>query len=336
MKVVAIGRTDMLYESIRAVENAGHDVTVVLTTGAASVYRRQEDDFEQLADEIGAAFMSASDISSHEVVELLEQSGGEIAISVNWPTIIPEPVRNSFHHGIVNCHVGDLPQYRGNATMNWAIIEGESEAVVTLHQMDSGLDSGAILSQESLELTEETYIKDVYRFAEQVTPKMFVDVVDGFETGTITPRPQPDDPAAALRCYPRIPEDSYIDWSRAATYLARLVRASAEPLPGAYTYLDGDRLSVWRAHAESPSKSVLGTPGQIAERRPESGEVAVVTGDGFLVLERVQLKNNPRVEATTVIESHRTRLGIHLPTRIQELEQRIRKLERREDSERDE
>jgi methionyl-tRNA formyltransferase len=150
----------------------------------------------------------------------------------------------------------------------------------------------------------------------------------------VTPRPQSDDPDDSLRCYPRIPEDSRIDWSLPADRLARLVRASAEPLPGAYTFLDRERLTVWRARAEPAPNPYLGTPGQVTERRPSEGEVAVATGDEFLVLETVEMQDTGRVPATEAIRSHRTRLGMSgqeaisdVLNRVSALEERIAELE---------
>ncbi len=129
----------------------------------------------------------------------MRDSNADVAISVNWKTLIRSPMLSAFRHGIVNAHTGDLPRYRGNATPNWAILRGENEIVLTLHRMVEELDAGPILGRASLAIDDHTYIADVYAFEDDVCPGLFADVLDGLENGTLEPREQ--DRAGALRCY---------------------------------------------------------------------------------------------------------------------------------------
>lgn len=312
MYVTAIGRTQILYDAIRAVADAGHTVERIVTGSASEFYDVTAADFRELAEELGAEFMMPDSINSDSVVSTFRQSDSRIAISVNWQTLIRRPVLDAFEFGVINGHAGDLPRYRGNAAPNWAIINGEDEVVLTTHRMSEELDAGPIHAQHSVPLDEETYIGDVYDAMYERFPELFVTVVGDAATGSLTPTPQPSEPSAALRCYPRQPTDSELQWTEPAADLARVVRASSEPLFGAYTWLDSGKLRIWRAHAEQPPHDCLGTPGQVAERRPETGDVAVLTGEGFLVLETVQRDgiDDTRRDATAVIESVRTRLGI--------------------------
>ena len=96
-----------------------------------------------------------------------------------------------------------------------------------------------------------------------------------------------------------MPADSRIDWSQPALRLDRLVRASAEPFAGAYTYLDGEKVIIWRARADRLPYPYLGIPGQVAEIWRESGEVAVLTGDGVLVLAEIETSAGIREEPRT-------------------------------------
>jgi UDP-4-amino-4-deoxy-L-arabinose formyltransferase/UDP-glucuronic acid dehydrogenase (UDP-4-keto-hexauronic acid decarboxylating) len=256
--------------------------------------------------------MMPDDINDDTAVSTFRQSDSQIAISVNWQTLIRRPVLDAFKYGVINAHAGDLPRYRGNAAPNWAIINNEDEVVLTIHRMSEDLDAGPIHAQHSVPLDEETYIGDVYDAMYERFPKLFVTVVADAATDSLTPTPQPSEPSAALRCYARRPTDSELQWTEPATDLSRVVRASSEPLFGAYTWIDGEKLRIWRAHVEQPPHDCLGTPGQVAERRPETGEVAVLTGEGFLVLETVQRDSidDTRRDAAAVIESVRTRLGM--------------------------
>jgi methionyl-tRNA formyltransferase len=178
------------------------------------------------------------------------------------------------------------------------------------------LDAGPILLQSVFSLTSRTYIGEVYKFLEKEVPQLFAQVLNGLALRTIEPREQPKDMALSLRCFPRMPEDAYIEWSRPAEDVARLVRASSEPFDGAYTYLDGEKLIVWRAYVYKLPYPYLGVPGHVAEIRRKSGEVVVLTGENCLVLEEVETGLHGRQAAADIIKSTRVRLGLNLDTML--------------------
>jgi UDP-4-amino-4-deoxy-L-arabinose formyltransferase/UDP-glucuronic acid dehydrogenase (UDP-4-keto-hexauronic acid decarboxylating) len=291
MRFAALGRTHMLLDAIAACVDAGHECVHVATAPAAPEYGVGPDDFAALARRVGASFGD------------VEPAGAEIGISVNWPTLIPAGVRDRFPRGILNGHAGDLPRFRGNAAPNWAILLGEPRIVATVHEMADELDAGPILVQRALEIDESTYVGDVYAFLERTFPALFAQALDGLGAGTLAARPQAGEP---LRCYARRPEDGELDWRLDAVSLARLVRASAEPFAGAFGRLEEEPTTVWRARAEPLREPSAGIPGQVIARRPETGEVDVLTGDGRLVLEEVETAAG-RVPAAEAIRSLRAR-----------------------------
>ncbi len=288
MRFAALGRTHLLYDAIEACVAAGHECVAIATAAPAPEYLRTEADFRDLAARLGCVFLDCGSRLDGEERGVLARSQADIAISVNWPVILPQETRELFPHGVLNAHAGDLPRYRGNACPNWAMLQGESQVVVVVHAMVDDLDAGPVLLRREFPLDERTYIDDVYAFLERAVPELFVQALTAIAAGSVRWEPQPDDPALALRCLARRPEDGLIGWDRPAVELARLVRASAEPLAGAFAYLDGRRITIWRARAEA-AVGLLGVPGQVAAVRP-SGEVAVLTGDGVLVIETVEVE----------------------------------------------
>lgn len=330
MKVAAFGRTQWLYNSIQALADQGHQIVLIGTCSAAPEYSVGEEDFEALAEQFNANFFCDAAINQGRYLEMMRESGAEVAISVNWLTLIGQSVLDQFPHGVINAHMGPLPRFRGNATPGWAILLGEDEVVVTLHHMVVELDAGPILLQRSVPLGDEVYIGDVYRFVDENIPSMFVEVVDGLEQGTIVPREQPDDPALSLRCFPRLPRDSELDWSESAESLARLVRASAEPFSGAYTYEGTKKIVVWRAYASQLDFPYVGAPGQVVWRNRTSGEVAVLARSGILVLQEVEDDTGTRSPAASLVKSMRTRFGMDYSLLIAQLEKRIAELEKKE------
>ncbi len=104
-----------------------------------------------------------------------------------------------------------------------------------------------------------------------------------------------------------------------------MIRAVSEPFNGAYTYIGTEKLVVWKAHYEIPEYALVGTPGQVAERRKNTGEVVVVTGEGLIVLEEVSTNSTGRKKATEIIKTIRTRLGMDI---IGEISRTSKKLEK--------
>jgi methionyl-tRNA formyltransferase len=329
MRFAALGRTRWLYDAIRACCERGHQLTLIGTSPPAPEYTVDERQFARQASELGAAFFCDPRINTPLRVADARASGAEVAISVNWPTLLGPELRAAFPHGVVNAHAGDLPRYRGNACPNWAILRGEREVVLTLHEMVDELDAGPILLQHRFPLSEQTYVGDVYRFLDAALPELFADLLDGLEAGTITARPQPTDPSLSLRCFPRRPGDGRIDWREPAEQLARLVRATAEPFAGAFTSYQGERVVIWRARAEPLPRPLLGLPGQITERRDPAGEVAVLSGDGLLIAEEVETVGAGRVPAARLVRSTRDRFEDSVAAETDGLRARLAELEAR-------
>jgi methionyl-tRNA formyltransferase len=328
MRFAAFGRTQWLYDSVRVAVSNGHRVALIGTSPAAPEYTVTERSFEILADELRCPFFCDPAINSFKYIQMAKESKSDVAISVNWVTMIGQEMIDQFKYGVINAHSGDLPLYRGNAAPNWAILEGESKIALTLHQMTTQLDEGPILSKQDFPLNTDTYLRDVYNFLTTNIPKMFLEALHGLENALIVPKPQSTDPELSLRCFPRLRRDGAIDWRQPAEMIARLVRASSEPFAGAYTFINSEELIVWRAVAGRLSYRYLGMPGQVVERRSKSGEVVVLTGDGVLVLQEVETALAGRGKAADIVRSMRVRLGIDVAEEIVQLKKRIEKLER--------
>jgi len=327
MKVGVLGRTAILYDTILRVKKSSHKIAFIVTSSEAPEYSVTSKDFKNIAAKLKVPFLCTEKINSKKSISFIKKHSSDIGVSVNWKTIIGNEAIKSFKFGIVNAHAGDLPRYRGNATPNWAILSGEDRIVLTLHLMTAGLDSGPVLLKKNIPISRNTYIGEVYELICKNIPAMFIEVLDGLSDGTVKQRLQIKDPSLALRCYPRLPRDSEINWNQSAIQIDRLVKASSEPFAGAYTFLGSEKLIIWRSHIENSRNPILGIPGQIAEIRTRTNEVAVITKDGIIVLEEVENKSKGRKKAGDIIKSIRIRLGMDICNEILLLKKDIRRLE---------
>jgi methionyl-tRNA formyltransferase len=301
MRIAILGRTRWLIDAADACAAAGHDIVVVATTRAEPFYGCSGKDFSLLAERTGADYLGEVSLNRPEVQTQLKSSSADIAISINWPTMVSEEVIALFPHGVVNAHCGDLPRYRGNACPNWAILNGDPNIGLCIHKMAADeVDAGPIVARDYFPVSKDIYIGDVYSWLDDRIPKLLASAIDGLTGGRLVPVPQPLDPSLALRCYPRRAEDGLIDWKLSVEKIHDLVRATSRPFDGAFTYLeDGRKVKIWRASTYAHPQPFCAVPSQIMLRF--EGDPIVATGNGALRLEEVEIDAMTPDEAKTFI-----------------------------------
>jgi methionyl-tRNA formyltransferase len=313
MRLAVIGRSELLYESVELLLTRGHTVGCIVTAAASPEYRRREDDFRGLAAKLGAPF--ATTLDAPEICEAAQRC--DVGISVNWPHVLGPKHLSLPRLGILNAHAGDLPAYRGNATPNWAILQGEQRITLSVHFMEPGkLDCGRVISQQHLEMTPETGITEINEWLGTATPAAFAEALERLQEDAAYVLKHADDQAPeSFRCFPRLPVDGFIDWSRTPGEIHNLIRASGRPLPGAYCYVFVEgvvrKLIVWRSKVVEASTGDLAHPGHVLWNDRQSGASWVRCGPGVLALLECQYDGEPdSYEPGRRWKSIRMRLGM--------------------------
>jgi len=306
MRVAIIGRTKALLDAAQAVVAAGHVVPVVWTCRAEGHYGTTEQDYARFAESVKADFVNEVAISRQSNVDRLRAYRCDAAISVNWLTVLNQHVLDVFPFGVLNAHAGDLPRYRGNACPNWAILAGEAFVGLCIHKMAVELDAGPVLIREKFPLEPTTYISDIVHWMDSRIPVLFSQALTMIESGTAKFEAQPTDPGLALRCYPRRPEDSRIDWNWPVDRVLRMIRASSHPYAGAFTFLEKETpVIIWRAEVEDVAYDFFAIPGQVCFVK--DGHPVIACGDGMIALTEVTIDGVPDAKAR-IAKSLRSRL----------------------------
>ena len=208
----------------------------------------------------------------------------------------------------LNVHYSPLPRYRGRANVNWAIINGEEVAAISIHLVAPGLDGGNILFQERIKISSTDTAHSLYERLNAIQERELGPAVIRAVAGD-PGRPQ-DHRRATYGCG-RVPDDGEIDWSKSSSAIDRLIRALSPPFPGAFTHLERRRLII--VHAEprkAPPRYEGRIPGRVVDRSRNDGWVDVLTGDGILRLFEVILDSQSVAPAAAIIRSTRTTLGL--------------------------
>ena len=275
-----------------------------------------------LAHSLGVRVFADTGLAGVE--HAIDETSPDCVVVSSYDRILPARVlaRSRF----VNVHYAPLPQYRGRANVNWAIINGERETAITVHVMAPGLDAGNVLHQQRVPIGPEDTVGDLYERLNEVQRQVLGDVVarhlDGYEGA-------PQDESGATYGCTRVPDDGQIDWAAPTEQIYALVRALAPPYPGAHTYLEGRRLGVVRAAPLQEAPQYVGrVPGRVVGRSLRTGHVDVLTADGVLRLHELA-EGGVGGPAAGFVESTRQTLGLRtvdLLARIELLEGRLREL----------
>lgn len=206
----------------------------------------------------------------------------------------------------INIHHGDLPRWRGRANVNWAIILGKKFIGLTFHEAIPDLDAGAIYAQFKIPITDKDTVKTVYSKINHYVQARAVLVVTKVLRG-YRGRVQLGQPTY---CITRLPEDGLIDWTKKTIEINRLVRALTHPYPGAFTYFNDKKLTVWETIIpKNPRRYVGRIPGRLALIHKNLG-VEVLTGDSSIIITSVSY-GKKQGNAANFIKSVNASLGIN-------------------------
>lgn len=225
--------------------------------------------------------------------EILKKLKPDIAFTIGWRYLIPENCFSIPKKGLLVIHDSLLPEYRGFAPMNWAIINGETKTGVTLFYIAKTVDSGAIVDQMETPIHENdtaaTVDKRIISLYQLIIKKNLKALQNGSAKAT------PQDESLATYTSKRTPGDGEIDWNKSAHEIHNLVRGLTHPFPGAYTTLNGKKILIWETVLPEQLKFVGNIPGRIIWKT--HGIIEVLTGDGILGIKSLQSENEDEVPA---------------------------------------
>ena len=289
MRIAIIGRTEILYETALHLKQQGHEIAVIITAKDAPEYTKTVADFQALAEGDNIPFICTPRIL--DAVDIINKSSQsiDIGVSLNYISIIPQSFINLFPLGILNAHAGDLPRYRGNACLAWAILNGEKKIGLCIHKMiGDELDSGDIITRDYYPLTIDTKVTEIYVWISKQIPRLILDALNHLEQNSnYFLERQSKNPKNVLRCYPRNPEDGRINWNKSNIEILRLVNACNKPYAGAFCEFESQKVIVWDAEL-APKENFLAVPGQITLISKDFVDVA--TGKGKLRIKWIEIE----------------------------------------------
>ena len=280
-KIVFMGSPDFAVPTMRAITGPYTLVGVVTQPDRPSGRGRvlTPPPIKDLAIELGLPVIQPQSLKGTPDLAQLKSWQPDLIVVAAFGQILREEVLELPSYGCINVHASLLPRWRGAAPIQAAILHGDTETGITIMQMDTGVDTGDILSQHSITIGEHETAGELSPRLAELGAQALLDTLPQFLSGAIVPQAQDDSFATYA---PMLKKDAgRLDFQETAAALARRVRAF-DPWPGTYTIWSGQRLKILRARAQDAK-----TPGP--GKTTTYGDLpAYGTSDGLLVLDSVQ------------------------------------------------
>lgn len=297
LRIVFMGTPEFAVPSLKALVEGGYNVVAVVTTPDKPAGRgRQlhESDVKIAARELGLPILQPEKLRDEEFVATMEALKPDLGIVIAF-RMLPEVIWAMPRLGTFNLHASLLPEYRGAAPINWAIINGEKETGVTTFLLNHEIDKGAIIGQLREEIMPEDTIGTLYDRLMNKGVGLVLETVEKLAAGDIKPIEQQHIDESTLKPAPKIfKEDCLVDWSMSGRRIVDFVRGLS-PYPAAWSRLvrDGEELTV-KIFRTSFQEAAHGEPiGTI--RTDWREELEVACSDGWIRIHELQVAGKRRM-----------------------------------------
>lgn len=298
LRIVFMGTPEFASTSLRRLVDEGYNIVAVVTTPDKPAGRGQKmhlSDVKLTALDLGLTLLQPEKLRDEEFLAALRALQPDLGIVIAF-RMLPEVVWAMPRLGTFNLHASLLPEYRGAAPINWAIINGETRTGVTTFLLNHEIDKGAIIEQEAVDILAEDNIGTLYDKLMNIGSELVVRTVEKVASGGYATIEQMHIDEATLKPAPKIfKDDCKVDWSRSGRDIVNLVRGLA-PYPAAWT-------PIYREGEECGSIKFFGVRFEADNKTGSVGEVVtdmrtylgVRCQDGVIYLDDLQLAGKRRM-----------------------------------------
>ena len=206
-------------------------------------------DLRPFAETLNIPFFEIDSVPGQRITDhtkFIAEAKVDVILVMGWYYMVPAKIRELAKYGAWGIHASLLPKYAGGAPLVWAIINGEKETGVSLFQLSDGVDDGDIIAQEKIDIAPEDTIKEVYAKATKASSGILQTVLGGTRDWCFTPQNKDE-----IEVWPqRNPKDGEINWGWDPERIHNFIRAQSKPYPGAWTNINGKKVTIWDAKIE--------------------------------------------------------------------------------------
>jgi len=290
-RIIFMGTPEFAVESLKALVEGGFNVVAVITAPDKPKGRGQQlaaSPVKKYALSVNLPVLQPTNLKSPEFHEELKSYTANLQVVVAF-RMLPEVVWAMPELGTFNLHASLLPQYRGAAPINWAIMNGETETGATTFFIKHEIDTGTIILQEKEPIHPNDTVGTLYERLMKMGARLVTRTVEQIRDGNYTLTEQKD--SGNLKSAPKLFKDNcQVDWNWPAEKIYNFVRGLS-PYPAAWTVLNGNTYKLFEV---SVVENAMKTPGTISI---EKGEIIIAAGKGAVKIIDLQLEGKKRMKA---------------------------------------
>lgn len=305
MRIVFMGTPDFAVGALKSLHEAGHEIVQVVTQPDKPKGRGKTmscSAVKEAALELNLPVFQPKRVKEAEAAAFLKEQNADVFVVAAFGQILTKEVLDIPKYGCINIHASLLPKYRGSAPIQWAILDGEKETGITIMQMDEGIDTGDILFQEVVEITDQDTADSLFAKMAETGSSLIVDALAKIEAGDFKKTPQGESTTAYAKMLKK--EMGQIDWNKSTREIDLLVRGM-NSWPSAYSIFAGKKIKIWEV--TMTSEKANGSAGTVS--KVTKNAFFVNTGDGQLQIDTVQLEGKKRMPVQSFLLGNKVEIG---------------------------
>jgi len=303
MQIVFVTHNELGLACLEELADLGGEIQAVYTRPKQSELADQTD-LDEFTDINNIPLHRVQSINESEVKTQLRGYDPDLLFVVGWSRLVEQDVIDIPSTAALGMHPAPLPRGRGRAPLAWSVIKGLDETALSFFHLVEEADAGDLVGQEpvSIELNDDA--ASMYEKVVDAGRKLIRRYYPEFVSGNVPRTPQ--DESKATSWPKRDPKHGLIDWNLSPWEVYNWIRGQTRPYPGAYSYLNGDRITVWSANPPSDQPSFV-QPGKIVYH--EENVIGVGAWEGIIELTEVQVGQEDPLEAGRLVSEYDVDVG---------------------------
>ncbi|MFQ5822924.1 MAG: methionyl-tRNA formyltransferase [bacterium] len=306
MRILFMGTPEFAIPSFKTIMESSHELVGVVTSPDKPVGRGlkiQPTPIKKVALDFNIPILQPIHLKDSEFINQIKSLNAHLFVVVAF-RILPLEVFKIPPKGTINLHASLLPKYRGAAPINWAIINGEKETGVTTIYIQEKVDAGDIILQKKAAIGDDETAGELHEKLATIGAELLLETINlisenraprSYQTGEVTKAPK------------LTKELGHIQWEEPASKIRNLIRGLS-PWPGAYTYLNGKLIKIFRTKISAKSE-VAKVPGEIIAIKSKEGYIEVTTGSGHIEIFELQLEGKRKMLTNEFLRGHVLEVG---------------------------
>ena len=310
MKIVFMGTPDFAKDSLEAIYNAGHTILGVVTNPDKPKGRGMQmiaSPVKEYALEKNLIIYQPEKIKNNiEFIENIKQLNPDVICVVAYGKILPEEILKIPKKGCINVHGSLLPQYRGAAPIQWAVLNGDKTTGITTMYMDVGMDTGDMILRKEVQIGNDETTGELWERLSKIGAELLVETLEKIENGSAPRIPQGNDFSIAPMLNKEI---SKIKWNEKNSEQVKNLVRGLNPILGTYSYMNGKKIKFWKVESLSDDeKSVDKIPGTVVKSDSKDG-LYIKCKNGIVKVIEIQGENAKKMNIKDFLRGNKIEEG---------------------------